>query len=325
MRASTALGFLLSGFALAAGTERNGVLGEAGAPGARRRRPRARRRDARDKCFDRTDRQSSSPPSTSRWWGPHCWPWTPALAGGSGRASRCPWRWDSSPSWPSKATCSARARGYHGPAFPTLAPHTALCFVALAIGVFIVRPTAGLMRTIAARRDRRRHASAHAADLADPAAGDRVGAAPGRARRLFRRGDGTRHRGGGDGGEPDAARVRDDRAARVGGSPEPRRRGDRDGADPPAEPCLRGPQQHQPRHRPRAEPVDGVRAHLPHRRRAGRLLRRLDRAEAGHAGRRRSRSPPTRASPRMVGRCGPRSPTRRSRPVPRPAPSPRDG
>ena len=36
------------------------------------------------------------------------------------------------------------------------------------------------------RRNRRRDAAPHAADLADPAAGDRVGAAGGRARRLFR-------------------------------------------------------------------------------------------------------------------------------------------
>ena len=43
---------------------------------------------------------------------------------------------------------------HHGPAFPTLAPHTALCFFALAVGVFIVRPTAGLMRTIVADGER---------------------------------------------------------------------------------------------------------------------------------------------------------------------------
>jgi PAS domain S-box-containing protein len=39
---------------------------------------------------------------------------------------------------------------YHVPAFSTLALHTALSFVALSIGVFIIRPTVGLMRNITA-------------------------------------------------------------------------------------------------------------------------------------------------------------------------------
>ena len=39
---------------------------------------------------------------------------------------------------------------YHVPGFSTLAPHTALCFVALAVGVFVIRPTVGLMRNITA-------------------------------------------------------------------------------------------------------------------------------------------------------------------------------
>ena len=43
-----------------------------------------------------------------------------------------------------------KASLYLVPAFSTLALHTALCFVALAIGVFVIRPTVGLMRHITA-------------------------------------------------------------------------------------------------------------------------------------------------------------------------------
>ena len=39
---------------------------------------------------------------------------------------------------------------YHVPAFSTLALHTTLSFVALSVGVFIIRPTVGLMRNITA-------------------------------------------------------------------------------------------------------------------------------------------------------------------------------
>jgi signal transduction histidine kinase/ActR/RegA family two-component response regulator len=39
---------------------------------------------------------------------------------------------------------------YSIPAFSTLAPHAALCVIALAVGVFIIRPTSGLMRNIIA-------------------------------------------------------------------------------------------------------------------------------------------------------------------------------
>ena len=39
---------------------------------------------------------------------------------------------------------------YSVPAFSTLAPHAALCVIALAVGVFIIRPTSGLMRNIIA-------------------------------------------------------------------------------------------------------------------------------------------------------------------------------
>ena len=187
MKAGAALGVPAERHRVGAGIGRHGDVGEAGAPGARRGRPRARRRDAG------VGAGLTAPRSVAGL--------NFALVGMALLALDAGNDWRVRPSESLSLAMGllafvglegyvfGKASLYLVPAFSTLALHTALCFVALAIGVFVVRPTVGLMRHITARRDRRRHAPADAADLADPAAGDRVGTAAGRARRLFRRGD----------------------------------------------------------------------------------------------------------------------------------------
>ena len=182
----------------------------------------------------------------------------------------------------SRATCSAASRSTTSRPSRPLALHTAMAFVALSVGVFVIRPTVGLMGSITA---------------------DGIGGAT--LRRLL----------------PISlivplvigwARLQGERAgyfdaitglalvvtamaaclmllAFVSIAPlaavearQPRRRADRERADPPAQPRLRRPQPHQPRHRPRAQPVGAVRPHLPHRGRPGRLLGRVGGPGAGH-------------------------------------------